>query len=663
MRVGRLHRNGLGRSGSDEGRRRPLVSFVVPVFNASANIERVLKAVRRAGGANAEVIVVDDASLDDSATRAAPLADLVVRRPCQGGAARARNDGAEHALGDVLVFVDSDVVVTPESVRGLLELISAGADAAFGSYTPLPPPECRNVATTFKNLIHQYTHQVSARDAATFWSGFGAVSSRAFDAVEGFDPAVTASADVEDIHLGYRLTSAGYRIVLDPSLQVEHLKRYTLREMMLSDFWHRAIPWTRAMLELRTFKADLSLRHSSMVSSAVSWLVLVSAGAAVVFEPRIAIVTVALGASWLALNAPFLAYVRRAWSFRGALASTGILFLVYLYASIGALAGVAAYALRHDRRSIRNRLPLRDAAPAHDGPSVTVALLAGDMTCAPALAMLDDEFDCELLVVGSTEPETLPKHARYVAVAPGTSRCRMAQAALDAATGRSLALLHGEYVPDPGWLDRVRSASEQPFVMVGGSFEPGDEITDRAFHLARLWPWRSTTRASWLTYHPENNAVIDVEAAHSVGGFGPEGALLLRLSGFGARPVLFDPLMQVHRSRPPSARDLTVAQAGPARHNTAAWTRYLDYSVGHRAFLSVVTPLRVLLRMPRRLLQALWEGRADGRLWLSTPLAFLSNACSVVGDVVGLLAPGGDPRPETAVEADVVLPGMQASES
>ena len=357
-----------------------------------------------------------------------------------------------------------------------------------------------------------------------------------------------------------------------------------------------------------------------------------------------------MSAAWLALNAPFLTYVRRAWGLRGAIASTGILFLVYLYASIGAIAGVVAYSLRHDHASIRNRLPLISNSPTGHGPSITVALVGGDTSCDQRLEALDDEADCEILVVASTEPATRPKRSRYIPVAPGSSWCQMSQAALDAATGRSLALLNGEYAPDPGWLDRVRVASEQPFVMVGGSFEPRDEITDRAFHLARLWPWRSTQPASWLTYHPENNAVIDVAAAQSVGGFGPEGTLLLRLSGFGARPVLFDPLMRVRRSHPPTARDLTVAQAGPARHNTAAWTRYLDYSIGHRAFLAVVTPLRVLLRMPRRALQALREGRADAQLWLSTPLAFLSNACSVVGDVVGLLAPGSVPPPGTGAD-------------
>lgn len=664
MREGGINHTIAPASLRKDAAERPVASFVIPLFNASSNIERVLRAVRAAADPRSEIIVVDDASLDDSARRAQPLADRVVRRPCQGGAARARNDGARHARGRVLVFVDSDVIVTPEAVAGVLRLIADGADAAFGSYTPLPPPEYRNAATTFKNLIHHYTHRISSREASTFWSGFGAVRRDAFLAVRGFDPAVTASADIEDIHLGYRLRAAGYRIVLDPSLQVEHLKRYTVRGMVASDFWHRAIPWTRAMLELRTFRADLNLRHSSMISSAVSWSLLASVGAAAVIDPRIALVTIGLGIAWLVLNAPFLLYTRRVWSGRGACSSAVLLFLLYVYASVGAIAGIVAYALRHDRASIRNRLHLEIGEPVDGQPRLTVAVLAGDADDVPALRVLHGGADYELLVVAPTVPSSLPDGARHVTVAPGASRSEMSQAALDAAKCRSLALLEGVYVPDDGWLDRVRAATELPFVMVAGSFEPaGDIIADRAIHVARLWPWRSTLPASWLAYHPAHNAVLDTGAARAVGGFGPEGALLLRLSGLGARPVLFDPLMCVRRGRPPTLRELTTAQVGPARRNTASWTRYLDYSIGHRLFLAVLNPLRVLPRLPRRALQALREHRADTRFWLSTPLAFLSNACSVAGDVVGLLSPGPPAPPVRHADHAETLADLEPDEA
>lgn len=614
---------------------------MIPVHNAARNVPRVLEAIRAAAGPDAEIIIVDDGSLDDSARLAEPFADLLIRRPCQGGAARARNDGARRARGEVLVFIDSDVLVSPAAVQGLLRIIDDGADAAFGSYTPLPPPEARNTATTFKNVIHHYTHQTSSREASTFWSGFGAIRREAFMAVDGFDPAVTSSADVEDIHLGYRLTAQGYRIVLDPTLQVEHLKQYTFREMVLSDFWHRAIPWTRAMLALRTFKADLNLHASSMLSGSVTWLLLVAIAATVVVDVEIAFLVAILAVTWIALNAPFLRTVRREWDTRGAFVSAAILFLVYIYASIGALVGVILYGLRHDRHSQRNRLhldlePLDPSQPREQ--RLTVAILAGDVSDPPALGSLGGDDDYQLLIVGS-KPPTTPTTARFVPVPSGATRSKMSQAALEAASGQALTLLEGAYVPDEGWLDRVREAASLRFIMVGGSFEPAsDRIADRAIHLARLWPWRSNLPRAWLAYHPAHNTVIDARAARAVGGFGPEGGLLLRLSGLGARPVLFDPEMCVRRGHPPTFRELMPAQVGPARRNTASWAHYLDYSLGHRIVSVATAPFVWLTVVPRRILQAMRERRADFWFWLATPLAFLSNGCSVAGDAIGMLS-------------------------
>ena len=48
---------------------------------------------------------------------------------------------------------------------------------------------------------------------------------------------------MEDIDLGYRLTTAGYRIRVDPSLQGKHLKRWNFPSLLKADLFYRAIPW------------------------------------------------------------------------------------------------------------------------------------------------------------------------------------------------------------------------------------------------------------------------------------------------------------------------------------------------------------------------------------------------------------------------------------
>lgn len=328
-----------------------VVSFIVPAYNAAPTIGATIASIRASAPPGAEVVVVDDGSSDDTRAIAAREADHVVRLAAQGGAARSRNEGVREARGDVFVFVDADVTVTPGAVAGLLQRLEEGADAAFGAYEPLPPPELRDTVTTFKNLIHHHTHLRAAGDARTFWAGFGAVRRGPFLAVGGFDPEATRSADVEDIELGYRLSAAGYAITLDPTLQVRHHKRYTLGALIRSDLGHRAIPWTQTMLENRIVETGLNLRPAAVLSCVAVYGAVVSLAVGSVL-PRAAAVTAPFLALWAFLNRDFLGYAKRVWPEGNALKLTGLLFLYYLYSPVGMSIGV----LRH---LVRRRHPSR----------------------------------------------------------------------------------------------------------------------------------------------------------------------------------------------------------------------------------------------------------------------------------------------------------------
>src|SRR5262245_14909514 len=89
------------------------LSVIVPVYNDRAGLSRSLPALAAGAGPDVEIIVVDDASTDDSAAVASRFPARLIRMPANAGPAAARNSGARQATGDILVFVDSDVVVAP----------------------------------------------------------------------------------------------------------------------------------------------------------------------------------------------------------------------------------------------------------------------------------------------------------------------------------------------------------------------------------------------------------------------------------------------------------------------------------------------------------------------------------------------------------------------
>ena len=106
-----------------------MISFVVPAHDEQRLIVRTLEAIHlaaRSVGEPYEVIVVDDASSDDTALLAAEQSAMVLRVDARQ-IARARNHGAAAATGDWLVFVDADTLVDSAVVRGAAEAISGGA--------------------------------------------------------------------------------------------------------------------------------------------------------------------------------------------------------------------------------------------------------------------------------------------------------------------------------------------------------------------------------------------------------------------------------------------------------------------------------------------------------------------------------------------------------
>ena len=247
------------------------LSIVVPVYNSPRELAACLDALRADAPTGAELIVVDDASTDDSADVARAAGARVLRLARNGGPAAARNHGARHARGDVLLFVDADVVVRPRHGGASDRVASSTIRRSPPSSAPTTTRPARpGLVSQYRNLLHHFVHQQGRADASTFWAGCGAVRRAAFVAVGGFDDVRFARPSIEDIELGYRLRRAGHRIRLDKDLQGTHLKRWTLGSMMRTDVDAPGAPWARLILETANAPVDLNLNVSQRVSSGLA---------------------------------------------------------------------------------------------------------------------------------------------------------------------------------------------------------------------------------------------------------------------------------------------------------------------------------------------------------------------------------------------------------
>lgn len=224
----------------------PGISAIIPVYNGETTLRQSLEPLlaMRERGEIAEIIVVDDGSTDASAHIAAALGVRVMGSGGRVGPGQARNVAAGAAVGSVLWFVDADVVVHADAARVLADALRrTGATAVFGAYDDDPPGA--GFFSQYKNLVHSYYHRREAGAADTFWAGCGAIRKEPFLEIGGFDGERFPHPSVEDIELGWRLRQRGLSIQIVPALQAKHLKVWRLGNLLHTEIFRRAIPWSR----------------------------------------------------------------------------------------------------------------------------------------------------------------------------------------------------------------------------------------------------------------------------------------------------------------------------------------------------------------------------------------------------------------------------------
>jgi glycosyltransferase involved in cell wall biosynthesis len=151
------------------------ISIVIPVFNEAANLAALLGRIQALELARAEIIVVDDGSLDNSAEIALNGGASVVRHPYNIGNGAAVKSGIRAARGRLLVLMDGDGQHKPEDIPKLLAEASnyhmvVGARAK-GSKLRFH----RYVANQVYNLLASYVTRFKVQDLT---SGFRILSRR-----------------------------------------------------------------------------------------------------------------------------------------------------------------------------------------------------------------------------------------------------------------------------------------------------------------------------------------------------------------------------------------------------------------------------------------------------------------------------------------------------
>ncbi len=220
-------------------------SVVVPTHNRYTLLRQCLRALHEQTYPPHEIIVVDDASTDetpDALPREFPNVRYV-RLPTQQGPSVARNTGIRMAEGDVIAFTDDDCRVPPDWLAQLANAFLAHPDAAgVGGYQEAPDDVLRtNIFAQVERIKRsrrwkgrEKTPQKGGFEVPGFGTNNAAYRREVLLTIGGFDETFTYAAG-EDTDLRWRICEAGYTLVYIP-LKVEHYRTFSYT---LHSLWHQ----------------------------------------------------------------------------------------------------------------------------------------------------------------------------------------------------------------------------------------------------------------------------------------------------------------------------------------------------------------------------------------------------------------------------------------
>ena len=188
----------------------PLTTVIVPNYNHASSLPHCLAAIRKQTYAPLEIVVVDDASTDDSVRIAESAGVTVIRNERNVGPSGTRNRGAEAAGGEILFFVDSDGALAPDAVANAVALLEADPDlGAVCGIDDAEPLIKDSLVEEYRALQHHYWCVASQGEVSFLFSAIFAIRATVFNEIGPFNPSLRWT---EEVDYGNRL-ARHYRMV------------------------------------------------------------------------------------------------------------------------------------------------------------------------------------------------------------------------------------------------------------------------------------------------------------------------------------------------------------------------------------------------------------------------------------------------------------------
>jgi cellulose synthase/poly-beta-1,6-N-acetylglucosamine synthase-like glycosyltransferase len=197
------------------------ISIIIPTFNGARRIRACLDAiVQQIAGRDAEIIVVDDGSSDNTVAVIQEYAGVRLIPQANAGPAAARNRGAQEARGTIILFTDDDCVPNPDWLNAMTAPFEdTEVVGTKGTYRTLQ----KSLTARFVQIEYEDRYRAMARHSfIDFIDTYSAAFRRdRFMEMNGYDTSFPVAC-AEDIELSYRMSACGWKMKFAPAAIVYH---------------------------------------------------------------------------------------------------------------------------------------------------------------------------------------------------------------------------------------------------------------------------------------------------------------------------------------------------------------------------------------------------------------------------------------------------------
>lgn len=305
-----------------------MITVIIPFFNSNQTLKKCLDAVFSNKFEKFEVITISDNSEDNSIDIAKNYNCKIIELKQNKGPAFARNTGANSASGDILLFVDSDVIVKEDILMHVNNAFNnKTVNVVQGVYSH--EPNYKNIITQYQQSFYcYYTWHKQYRYTDTLSSMCIAVRKNTFLKLKGFNTNIK-KATTEDEEFGHKLIDDGNKILISRDLNVEHSVNYTIGKFIRRNFT-MYVETMKSFIRNKSYIKKVEQKNYSNVLAGIpliGLIILVFIMMIFYSNGKILIIFLILNTMFLLLHLKFTIFVGSA---KGLLKALGVMICCYL---------------------------------------------------------------------------------------------------------------------------------------------------------------------------------------------------------------------------------------------------------------------------------------------------------------------------------------------